>query len=850
MTHEPPDDPKRLEEALELTDALERAAAGEPLALDQTPGGLGVLGGIGQVFRLRGEPRGPTGGPALFDWGSLQVRRPLGQGSFGEVFAAWEPRLQREVALKLRRPEAGTLRWLDEARSLARVRHPNVVTVYGADLRDGRAGMWTELVDGETLEDVLAARGPFEPGEAMRIGRDLASALDAVHRAGLVHGDLKASNVMLERAADATPPAAASPSITRRVVLMDFGAASTSTPGDGAARFATPTYAPPEVLRGGPATPAADIYSLGVLLYRLVSGAYPLQADSVDELAARHSRGEAVALARRRRGLPAEIVRVVERALAPRAEDRFASAAAMRDALARSLGERVPRFGIRTLAIVMSALVTTAAVAAGAWAIYLNRESHDTEHYVSPPPPTLAISSTPWWATAGDSVSTGRGWCVRLSRDLTGDGWMDAVVVDQCYPAGPEHRGRLMIYAGGLHGLSARPVWTYLLAGTSETMQAAAVGDFDGDGHADLVVTWHQNPTPDGHLGGALLFRGTDHGLLTTPSWRYGGELGYTAFGEQALSIGDVNGDGIEDLAIGEHDWCAARRNQGRVLVFFGSRQGLPDRPSQVLTDEAQNERFGHEIRDVGDVNGDGYRDVVIGAPGWTDARGQVGCVKLFHGGPRGLERVPVSPVTGKHPGDNVGAGNSVAGVGDVNSDGFADVVIGTPYHDGLGMAVGELRLYLGGRQGWRTRPAWRVEGLGSEHRLGTSVQAGDVDGDGRTDLVVGGPGFAVSPATKHAGAVFVFRGVGRERCFDKTPTWWTTSGQADAAMGFEIAVGDIDRDGCADILLQIPLWRRGSVVSGREEVFRGTRARISRRGSAGRVGEGWSASSRSDQPF
>ena len=137
--------------------------------------------------------------------------------------------------------------------------HPNVVTVYGADLRDARAGMWMELVAGETLEEVLAAHGPFEPREAMRVVRDLASALHGVHRAGLVHGDVKSSNVMLERLAEPAPGDAAGTPTPRRVVLMDFGAASASGPVDGAARFATPIYAPPEVLAGGPATPSADI---------------------------------------------------------------------------------------------------------------------------------------------------------------------------------------------------------------------------------------------------------------------------------------------------------------------------------------------------------------------------------------------------------------------------------------------------------------------------------------------------------------------------------------------------------------------------------------------------------------
>src|SRR5262249_34393505 len=153
-------------------------------------------------------------------------------------------------------------------------------------------------------EAMLAGSGPFEPREALRIARDLASALDAVHRAGLVHGDLKASNVMLERAAEGAAPAADGAALPRRVVLMDFAAASPRATGDeGAARFATPIYAAPELLSGSASTHATDVYALGVLLYRLVSGHYPLEAGTTEELRARHARGEFVPLARRRAGL-------------------------------------------------------------------------------------------------------------------------------------------------------------------------------------------------------------------------------------------------------------------------------------------------------------------------------------------------------------------------------------------------------------------------------------------------------------------------------------------------------------------------------------------------------------------
>jgi len=325
-------------------------------------------------------------------------------------------------------------------------------------------------------------------------------------------------------------------------------------------------------------------------------------------------------------------------------------------------------------------------------------------------------------------------------------------------------------------------------------------------------------------VGGALLFEGTGRGLAHVPSWRMPGEQGYCALGEQTVCPGDINGDGIDDLLIGEHDWSWARRNQGRVLVYFGSKQGLAAQPSQIITDVAQGDRFGHGICGVGDVNGDGFRDVAIGAPQWTGPSGQAGRIKLYLGGPRGLAPAPCPPITGERGGEWVGGRSSITGIGDVNGDSFADLAVGVPGHDGLGMGVGQVRVYLGGRKGWDPRPVWRVDGFGSDGALGRTLTAADVNGDGLIDLVAGAPGFGTSSASKHAGAVFLFLGAGPKRLFDKRPAWWTWSGQADALLGEIFSAGDVDRDGCADILAQVPMWRRGSKVTGRELLFHGSR--------------------------
>lgn len=273
-----------------------------------------------------------AGEASLFRWGHLDVERHVGEGSFGDVYLALDTRLQREVALKLWRDEAAPgsspRRFMDEARGLARVNHPNVVTVYGAGVHRGRSGFWTEFVRGHTLAAWLADNGPLDAEEATLIGVDVCRALAAVHAAGLVHGDIKLENVM--RAHDG------------RIVLMDFGAASRvhAAPISGPTRYVTPLAAAPEILEGEPPAPTADIYSLAVLLYRLVSGAYPVVASTWEELRDAHRAGRQTPLRERRAELPGDFAGVVEQGLAHDPGTRFRSARAMETALRTVLHAR------------------------------------------------------------------------------------------------------------------------------------------------------------------------------------------------------------------------------------------------------------------------------------------------------------------------------------------------------------------------------------------------------------------------------------------------------------------------------------------------------------------------------
>jgi serine/threonine-protein kinase len=273
--------------------------------------------------------------PELRSWGHFAILEEIGRGSFGTVYRAWDNKLECEVALKLLWPSgkegpADPARTLREARLLARVRHANVVTVYGTDDIDGRVGLWMEFVKGRTLGSLLRANGPFSPREAALVGLDLCRALSAVHEAGLVHGDVKAHNVMR---ADGG-----------RTVLMDFGTGKDLTRDDLTDRaevkddFAgTPLYLPPEIFEGRSRTASADIYSLGVLLFHLVTDAYPVDGRSRADVELAHQRQENKHLRDVRPDLPDAFIRAVEGAIATDPRERYQTAGAFEAALARSL---------------------------------------------------------------------------------------------------------------------------------------------------------------------------------------------------------------------------------------------------------------------------------------------------------------------------------------------------------------------------------------------------------------------------------------------------------------------------------------------------------------------------------
>ncbi|MGI9030748.1 MAG: serine/threonine-protein kinase [Ilumatobacteraceae bacterium] len=269
----------------------------------------------------------------------------LGTGGMARVVRGRDTRLDRPVAIKLVPADAidpaGRERFGREARSSAGFDHPNAVTAFDAGESDGYLFLVMELVDGSSLAELLATRGPLPFDEVVRIEDGMLAALGAAHAAGIVHRDVKPGNVLLDGHG--------------RVKLADFGIArrldDLTSDLTGVGRFiGTPKYLAPEQIAGDPATPATDLYAAGVVLYEMVAGAPPFDGPSPMELAWAHHHAPVPDVRVARPDVPPALAATISTAMAKDPVQRFATADAMRRARIRPPAPATPAAATALLA--------------------------------------------------------------------------------------------------------------------------------------------------------------------------------------------------------------------------------------------------------------------------------------------------------------------------------------------------------------------------------------------------------------------------------------------------------------------------------------------------------------------
>ena len=367
----------------------------------------------------------------------------------------------------------------------------------------------------------------------------------------------------------------------------------------------------------------------------------------------------------------------------------------------------------------------------------------------------------------------------------------------------------------------------------------AGAGDIDADGYADFVIGAPRYDGGQNNEGAAFVFHGgpgapADGNPLVADAVLEADQIG-AALGKSVASAGDVNGDGYADVIVGANDYANGESDEGLAMVFLGSAGGLlgndPQSAHARIQSNQVDARLGTSVSSAGDVNGDGYADVVVGAPGYDLGSLDEGAAFVFHGGPTGLADGDPTTADATLESDTPDArmGRSVASAGDVDADGYDDVIVGAHRFTGPQPEEGVVFVFNGGPTGVGNRnPAsadTRLEADQDGARFGESVAgAGDVNGDGYADVIVGAPLYEELANTDEGGA-FVFLGsaTGVAGGTPATAATHLTSGQLGAQLGTSVAsAGDVNGDGYADILVGAPRYTAGQLEEGLAFVYLG----------------------------
>lgn len=419
------------------------------------------------------------------------------------------------------------------------------------------------------------------------------------------------------------------------------------------------------------------------------------------------------------------------------------------------------------------------------------------------------LSTTADWSADGDQAGAAFECSVAGAGDVNGDGYSDVIVGAANYDNGEAGEGRVFLYYGSLSGLAPVPDWSYggAEAGAAFGSRVASAGDVNGDGFGDVIVGEPLYTGAEQGEGRASLFLGSAVGLAGVPAWMVNGGGEDARFGADMACAGDVNGDGYSDVIVAAP---AYGKDDGRASLYYGSAAGL-SLTAGWTTDGTAGSRFGRSVAGAGDVNGDGYGDVIIGADSLGDGQSGGGGAYVYHGSAAGLSTVAAWSVQGDVAG--AGLGSAVAGVGDVDGDGYADVMVAAEkFGDGRGMA----RLYRGSISGLDAVAAWSFEGDAAAEYLGAGVaSAGDVNADGYADVIIG--------ASVHAGTGSTLFFLGSAAGLDANPSRRIDGDQAGSMFGACVAgAGDIDGDGCSDVLVGAPAYDGTQIGGGRAVLYRG----------------------------
>ncbi|MBD3241992.1 MAG: hypothetical protein GF331_15490 [Chitinivibrionales bacterium] len=423
------------------------------------------------------------------------------------------------------------------------------------------------------------------------------------------------------------------------------------------------------------------------------------------------------------------------------------------------------------------------------------------------------LSTSPHVVLEEDGNSAHFGSSVNTAGDVNGDGYSDVIVGAPRFTLGYVERGAAYIYLGGPSGVSAAYHRRLTIAQSYVHFGSvvATAGDVQNDGYSDVIVgapDWSNGHTGEGYVA---VYYGSASGVDETPDWEEESNLAGARMGCAVSTAGDVNNDTYSDIIIGAKHYSNGQFEEGVAYVYHGGAGGLSGVADAMLEVNQLGAYFGTDVACAGDVNGDGYSDVVVGAPEYVSSV-EVGAIFVYHGSSVGVGGdYDDWSASGYGP---CGFGRSVSGAGDVNGDGFGDIVVGAPEYTNDQEYQGRVFLFYGS-DSRSIAGLWEQNGAGWHDQYGRSVaSAGDVNGDGYSDIIVGAEGYS------SVGRAYAY--YGSEDATGLDPCGPYLGEQEGAAMGTSIAGGDFNGDGYSDVAIAASEFDNGQTDEGMVFVYQG----------------------------
>jgi hypothetical protein len=385
---------------------------------------------------------------------------------------------------------------------------------------------------------------------------------------------------------------------------------------------------------------------------------------------------------------------------------------------------------------------------------------------------------------------------------------------------GQNDEGAAFVYHGSASGISTSP------AAQVESNQAVAylgrsvssAGDVNGDGYSDVILGASLYDGGQADEGAAFVYHGSGSGISTTPAAQLESNQATASFGYTVSSAGDVNGDGYSDVIVGAYQFDNGQTDEGVAFVYHGSVSGVSTTPMAQMESNQAGANMGWSVSSAGDVNGDGFSDVIAGAYQFDNGQTNEGAAFVYHGSATGISTTSAAQVESNQTA--AGMGRSVSSAGDVNGDGYSDVIVGVLLFDNGQTDEGAAFVYHGSATGISTLPAVQLESNQADALMGFSVStAGDVNGDGYSDVIVGA--YLFDNGQTDEGVAYVYHGAASG--VSTIPAAQLECNQAGAAMGIGVSsAGDVNGDGYSDVIVGANGFDNGQTDEGAAFVYHG----------------------------